>query len=70
MQDVLSDYAQAVKKTKDPTAAAILVLADRVAQEGETLSAQLKDFDHQLCIGIRLGLFGTGAGDRSSILDR
>ncbi len=39
-------------------AAAILVLADlldgRLEQAGKTLS----DFDHQLCLGIRNGLFG------------
>lgn len=54
-------FQHVLKITKDPVAAAIMILAGKI-------NGQLHDFDHQICMGIRHGLFGSGS-DSKSILD-
>ncbi len=44
----------------DATAAALLVLSD-------TLQSRLFDFDHQICMGVRYALFGTGADSGTTL---
>lgn len=64
--DFDNDYKHALKLTKgNEVAASILVLADNVY----SVSRQLHDFDHQICMGIRYGLFGSGHSIEPSILD-
>jgi len=48
--------------TNDSTAAALLTLA-------HVLDKHLENFDHQICMGIRKGLFGNDSGNKESILD-
>ena len=55
---IQSMYEGYVETTKEPTAAALLVLAE-----------QLADIDHQIALGVRKGLFGIGASDGQSILE-
>lgn len=55
--------AAAFERTKDLTgandvAAALLVLADGIAVGLDRIADRLKDFDHQICMGIRHGLMG------------
>lgn len=52
------EYMQGL--TSDDTSASILVLADVIDQ-------QLENIDQQLCLGIRMGLFGINASNDSSI---
>lgn len=68
----LDDFHKALVACKDPVAAAILVhsvrvdyLVTRVAR----LERHFKDFDHQICMGIRYGLFGTEADFSASLMD-
>ena len=60
-----ADFKEALTVTDgDYVAAAVLALAKVVGRcGGEYLS-------HEICMGIRRGLFGSGADDRVSILDR
>lgn len=65
--EVKSDFEEALELTGEPTSAAILVLAAQVREHAATFL--LDSFGHQICMGIRMGLFGFGANDYSSIVD-
>lgn len=57
-------YQDHLRTTTSDVAAAILTHAECIAAIQQTLS----DFDHQICMGIREGLFGDG-NDSHSIHD-
>ncbi len=55
-------YEMYLKKTKNPVAAAILVMAGEI-------QALSDDLDHNICMGMRNGIFGNGSSEHSSVLD-
>ena len=58
-------YLAAFKLTKDPAAAAMLVLADTLAVVH--LDFETDKLEHSICMGIRHGLFGSSAPPTSTI---
>ncbi len=63
MDNIAVQFEEYKKQLKcNDNAAAILTLASVIKQT-------MFDFDHQICMGLRMGLFGTDAGSDSSILD-
>ncbi len=72
MDELVTRYDQALLACNDPTAASILVLAYQISaleHQAAVANESLKDFGHQLCIGIRTGLFGADAPPTASIKD-
>ncbi len=57
-----SSYEAYLEVTNNEIAASILVLADRFRA-----SAWRDDLGHEICMGIRMGLYGVHAGDGTSI---
>ncbi len=72
MQELVGRYEEAFAVCKDPTAAAILVLAHQISaleHHAAKATESLEGFDHQICMGIRKGLFGAAAEENASIKD-
>lgn len=64
MSHVIMDYQEALKATgNDKVAAAILALATAI-EDKEIFS---DSFGHELCMGIRHGLFGVNASENESL---
>lgn len=61
-------YQEFVGLTEDSQAAATLCLAVSIERLGRNVTGLEKDrLEHVICMGLRSGLFGTGAPDRSGI---
>lgn len=54
------DFKQAQDETDDATAAAIITLAKVLGRINDSL-------DHNICMGLRMGLFGSNADNNVSI---
>lgn len=69
--DVELAFERYAKVTKDPVAAALLVAAEAVNRiaSNQTSIFAADVLSHAICLGLRNGLFGTGASDSSSITD-
>ena len=66
MDSTIGLYEEFLAKTKDQTTAAVLTLAEAIRHVGcDTLRSD--EFAHNLCMGIRKGLFGVSASEHSSI---
>lgn len=66
MNDVIKDFHQIKEEATDnDVAAAMLVLASRLSGLPSFLSCD--NLSHQICLGIRMGLFGVGASDHTDI---
>lgn len=68
--DKILQHVKDVCQTKEVTpsiltASAILTLA----VEMNNVAGNLRDFDHQICMGIRYGLYGTGTNSGHSLGD-
>lgn len=59
--EVLDEFKKFKKNGISDDAAALLVLAETMQEK----SRILKDFDHQICMGIRHALFGSGSDHHS-----
>jgi len=58
MEKIAEHYSEALKHTKEPVAAALLVLAYQttaIEHQLDMFNSLVKDFDHQICMGIREG---------------
>jgi hypothetical protein len=68
--NTVKNFEQALMITKDPTAAALLVLANGIQDLDATHAHGLADsLGHQICLGIRKGIFGYNADDDSNVLN-
>lgn len=63
-------YEAYYETTKDPQAAALLCVAEAIRGLSEsTKGLAERSLSHEICLGIRYGMFGSNAPDRSSVAD-
>lgn len=68
MSYINQDYEAFLETTDDPVAAALLVLASNVEKIANAMSDG--GLGHEICMGIRHGLFGAHADDNVSLRPR
>ena len=68
LESLLLDYKICMKKTGSQNVAVALTLANAIS-ELPLFQISEKDLGHNICMGIRYGLFGTGVSDNTSIKD-